>query len=493
MKHVGHFIAGELQPADDGSQIFNPSNGKPTAIAAIGTPAEVDRAVAAARAAFPAWSAQGLQNRATVMLELRGALQKARDELVDIVVAELGKTLADAGAEVDRAIEVLGQLASIGSWYGGAFSPGVSRGVDAMEVRFPIGVVVAISPFNFPVLIPVVQGAMAMACGNTVVLKPSERDPSATLRLAEIFSGAGLPEGVLNVVLGGKTIVDRLVDHPDVAGISFVGSTPVAKSIRIAGVSRNKRVQAFGGGKNHMVVLPDADLDLAADAAVSAAYGAAGQRCMAVSVVVAVGSIGDALVGKIKERLAKLRTGDPAEAATEVGPLITAESRDRIASYLANAASEGASVVADGRGVVTKGDGWFLGPSLVDHVRPGMALHSDELFGPVLSVVRAASYEDAVAIIAGHPLGNGAAIFTNDGGLARRFVDEVEAGQVGINVPIPFPVFFHNFAGWKDSAFTETKLFGPGAIAFHTRTKTVSARWPDTKATKVDLAFPTAK
>jgi malonate-semialdehyde dehydrogenase (acetylating) / methylmalonate-semialdehyde dehydrogenase len=492
MKHVGHFIAGELLPVDTGSQIFNPSNGKPTAIAAIGSSAEADRAVAAARAAFPVWSSQGLQNRAAVMLDLRAALKSARKELIDIVVAELGKTLADAAAEVDRAIEVLGQLASIGSWYGGAFSPGVSRGVDAVEVRFPIGVVVAISPFNFPVLIPVVQSAMALACGNTVILKPSERDPSATLRLAEILSRAGLPPGALNVLLGGKAIVDCLIDHPDVAGISFVGSTPVAKAIRIAGVSRNKRVQAFGGGKNHMVVLPDADLDLAADAAVSAAYGAAGQRCMAVSVVVAVAPIGDALVQRIKDRLAVLRTGDPAEADTEVGPLISAESRDRIARYLGNAASEGACVVADGRGVVTTGGGWFLGPSLVDHVRPGMAVHSDELFGPVLSVVRAASYEDAVATIAEHPLGNGAAIFTNDGGLARRFVDEVEAGQIGVNVPIPFPVFFHNFAGWKDSAFTETKLFGPGAIAFHTRTKTVSARWPGINRSNVNLAFPTA-
>jgi malonate-semialdehyde dehydrogenase (acetylating) / methylmalonate-semialdehyde dehydrogenase len=493
MKHVGHFIAGELLPVDDGSEVFNPSSGKPTAIAAIATSVEVDKAVAAARAALPAWSGLGLQNRAAMMLDLRGALQSARNELVDIVVAELGKTLADAGAEVDRAIEVLGQLASIGSWYGGAFSPGVSRGVDAMEVRFPIGVVATISPFNFPVLIPVVQSAMALACGNTVVHKPSERDPSATLRLAEIFSRAGLPKGVLNVVLGDKSVVDRLVDHPDVAGISFVGSTPVAKALRIAGVSRNKRVQAFGGGKNHMVVMPDADLDLAADAAVSAAYGAAGQRCMAVSVVVAVGAIGDVLVQKINDRLTRLRTGNPAEAATEVGPLITSESRERIASYLANAASEGASLVADGRGVATKEGGWFLGPSLVDHVRPGMALHSDELFGPVLSVVRAASYEQAIAIVAGHPLGNGAAIFTNNGGLARRFVDEVEAGQIGVNVPIPFPVFFHNFAGWKDSAFTETKLFGPGALAFHPRTKTVSQRWPDTTPTKVDLTFPTAR
>jgi malonate-semialdehyde dehydrogenase (acetylating) / methylmalonate-semialdehyde dehydrogenase len=493
MKDVSHFIAGERLPAGGGSQIFNPSSGKPTGLAAIGTPADAGRAVAAARAAFPAWSAQGLQNRAAMMLDLRAALQKARAEVVAIVVAELGKTVADAAVEVDRAIEVLGQLASIGSWYGGAFSPGVSRGVDAMEVRFPIGVVAAISPFNFPVLIPVVQSAMALACGNTVVLKPSERDPSATIRIAEIFSQAGLPSGVLNVVLGGKAVVDRLVDHPDVAGISFVGSTPVAKALPVAGVSRNKRVQAFGGGKNHMVVLPDADLDLAADAAVSAAFDAAGQRCMAVSVVVAVGVTGDALVQKIKDRLEKLRTGDPAEAGTEVGPLITAESRDRITSYLSNATSEGASIIADGRGVATKADGWFLGPSLVDHVRFGMALHSDELFGRVLSVVRAANYEEAVAIIAAHPLGNGAAIFTNDGALARRFVDEVEAGQVGINVPIPFPVFFHNFAGCKDSAFTETKLFGPGAIAFHTRTKTVSARWPSKAPTKVDLAFPTAQ
>jgi len=493
MKRIGHFIAGELFPADIGSPVFNPSSGQRTGVAAIGTPADVDKAVAAAQAALPGWSALGLQTRANAMLDMRAALKTARDEIVSIIIAELGKTGADAGAEVDRAIEVLGQLASIGSWYGGAFSPGVSRAVDAMEVRFPIGVVATISPFNFPVLIPVVQSAMAIACGNTVVMKPSERDPSATLRLAEIFAGAGLPPGVLNVVLGGKTVVDRLVEHPDVAGISFVGSTPVAKAIRIAGVSHNKRVQAFGGGKNHMVVLPDADLDLAADAAVSAAYGAAGQRCMAISVVVAVGSIGDALVGKIGDRLAKLRTGDPADASTEIGPLITAESRDRISGYLANAAAEGGSIVVDGRNAVTEGDGWFLGPSLVDHVRPGMAVHSDELFGPLLSVVRADSYEDAIATIAGHPLGNGAAIFTNDGRFARRFVDEVEAGQIGINVPIPFPAFFHNFAGWKDSAFTETKLFGPDAIAFHTRTKTVSARWPDSHPTKVELAFATTR
>jgi malonate-semialdehyde dehydrogenase (acetylating)/methylmalonate-semialdehyde dehydrogenase len=398
MKHVGHFIGGETLPSRHGSKVFNPSNGQHTATAAIGTSADVDRAVAAARAAFAAWSSVGLQHRATMMLDMRRALQDSRDEVVGIVVAELGKTVADATAEVDRAIEVLGQLASVGSWYGGAYSPSVSRGVDAVEVRFPIGVVAAISPFNFPVLIPVVQSAMAIACGNTVVLKPSDRDPSATLRLAEIFSRAGLPNGVLNVVLGGKEVVDYLIEHPDVAGITFVGSTPVAKAIRIAGVSRNKRVQAFGGGKNHMVVLPDADLDLAADAAVSAAYGAAGQRCMAVSVLVAVGGIGDALVAKINERLTKLRTGNAANPATEVGPLISGESRDRIATYLADAEAGGASLVADGRNVLAEDGGWFLGPSLIDNLTsfsvrssPWCGFRATPMLSPSLACIRLAT------------------------------------------------------------------------------------------------------
>ncbi len=490
LKHVGHFIAGALVTGNAGSPLFNPATGAQTGFAAEASAAEVDRAVEAARAALPEWSATGLQQRSAMMLELRQALQAARQEMTHIVVAELGKTVADAAAEVERAVEVLGQAASVGSWYGTPFTPSVSRGVDAFEVRYPIGVIAGISPFNFPVLIPVVQSAMAIACGNTVVLKPSERDPSAILRIAEIFVAAGLPRGVLNVVVGTKLAAERLIEHPDVAGISFVGSTPAARAIRAAGVLRNKRVQAFGGGKNHMVVMADADLDLAADAAVSAAYGAAGQRCMAISVVVAVGGVGDRLVGKINDRLGLLRTGDPAEAAVQVGPVISPDSRDRIASYLATAETEGAVIVADGRGRHDAGGGWYVAPSLIDHVRPGMAVHEYEIFGPVLSVVRAETYEEAAKIIADHPLGNGASIFTRDGGAARRFINETEAGQVGVNVPIPFPAFFHNFAGWKDSAFTETKLFGPGALAFCTRTKTVSARWPEPATSSVDLGFP---
>ncbi|WP_261540197.1 CoA-acylating methylmalonate-semialdehyde dehydrogenase [Burkholderia multivorans] len=491
MRQIGHFIRGSTVTGGGGTPIYDPSTGTQTATAAAATDEDVEAAVAAARDAFKDWSRTGLQQRAGMMIELGQALRRAREELTDLVVSELGKTRADAAAEVERAIEVLGQAASVGTWYGAPFSPGVSRGIDAFEVRYPIGVVAAISPFNFPVLIPVVQAAMAIACGNTVVLKPSERDPGATVRIAELFAEAGLPAGVLNVVLGGKTVVDRLVEHPDIAGVSFVGSTPVAHAIRVAGVANNKRVQAFGGGKNHMVVLPDSDISMAADAAVSAAFGAAGQRCMAVSVVVAVGLIADALVAAIADRVSRLQTGRAADAGSDVGPVITRESRDRIAHYLKGVEAEG-GVLRAGGGVVETEDGWYIAPTLIDHVKPGMAVHSDELFGPVLSVVRVSSYEEAAKIIAGHPLGNGAAIFTRDGAIARRFIDETEAGQIGVNVPIPFPVFFHNFGGWKDSAFTETKLFGPGAIAFHTRTKTVTSRWPDPASSKVDLGFPRA-
>ncbi|TKC77270.1 CoA-acylating methylmalonate-semialdehyde dehydrogenase [Trinickia terrae] len=491
MRQISHFINGAAVAGEDGTPVFDPSAGVQTGVAAVATDEVVEAAVAAARGAFAGWSRTGLQQRAGMMIELGQALRRARDELIQLVVSELGKTPSDAGAEVERAIEVLGQAASIGTWYGASFSPGVSRGVDAYEVRYPIGVVAAVSPFNFPVLIPVVQAAMAIASGNTVVLKPSDRDPGATVRIAELFAAAGLPDGVFNVVLGGKAIVDQLIAHPDIAGISFVGSTPVAQAIRVAGVAKNKRVQAFGGGKNHMVVLPDSDLDMAADAAVSAAYGAAGQRCMAVSVVVAVGDIADSLVAKIAERVRGLRTGPANEAGSDVGPVITSESRDRIARYLEGAKMQGGELVAGGD-LAEARDGWYVAPALIDHVKPGMAVHSDELFGPVLSVVRVGSYDEAASIIANHPLGNGAAIFTRDGGAARQFIDETEAGQIGVNVPIPFPVFFHSFGGWKDSAFTETKLFGPGAIAFHTRTKTVTSRWPDPAGSRIDLGFPRA-
>lgn len=369
----------------------------------------------------------------------------------------------------------------------------MSRGVDVQEVRYPVGVTAAISPFNFPIMIPVLQSAMSLVCGNAVVVKPSERVPTAAFRAGELFKQAGLPDGLYNVVMGDRRVVDELIAHPDIAGISFVGSTPVARHIRTTGVAANKRVQAFGGGKNHLVVLPDADLDLVADAAVSAAFGAAGQRCMAVSVVVAVGGIGDDLVAKIAERLHGLRVGAPQDTATQIGPVVTPDSLRRIQSYIADVDRQGATLVADGRNLDVEADGWFTGPTLIDHVKPGMSFHSDEIFGPVLSIVRVDTYGEAMRVIADHPLGNGAAIFTRDGGAAKRFVDEVEAGQVGVNVPIPFPVFFHSFGGWKDSAFTETKLFGPGALPFYTRSKTVSVRWPDPATSRIDLGFPSSR
>lgn len=491
MKHVGHFIAGARQGgARDAIELLNPSTGDKIGDVIAGTEEDVDRAVTAAKSAFATWAAAGMLRHAETMLDLRDALKAVRGELISIVVEELGKTNADASAELDRAIEVLAQASAVGSWLGAKTSRDVSRGVDVQEVRFPIGVVAGISPFNFPVLIPVVQSAMAIACGNTVVLKPSERAPSACLRIAESFRAAGLPDGVLNVVMGDRAVVDRLLSHPDVAGISFVGSTDVARRVRAAGVLNGKRVQAFGGGKNHMVVLPDADLDLAADAAVSAAFGAAGQRCMAISVLLAVGDVADPLVEKIAHRMDAIEVGLAGDASTQLGPVVGAASRARIAAYLAGAEGEGAKLVVDGRGVRAPAGGWFIGPSLVDHVRPGALLHRDEIFGPVLAVVRVASQDEAAKVIADHPLGNGAAIFTRSGAAARRFVEQTEAGQVGVNVPIPFPVFFHSFGGWKDSAFTETKLFGPGAVDFLTRTKTVSTRWPAPASSRVDLGFP---
>jgi malonate-semialdehyde dehydrogenase (acetylating)/methylmalonate-semialdehyde dehydrogenase len=494
MNHVGHFIAGTVVGASASDlPILNPATGRELGRVAVGTSENVDAAVAAAMAALPQWSATGLQFRANLMLNLRAAIKDARSELIDIVVAELGKTQADAAAEVDRGIEMLGQAASVGNWYGAPATPGVSSGVDVQEYRFPIGVVAAISPFNFPVLIPILQSAMAIVCGNTVVMKPSERDPSACLRIAELFQRAGLPDGVFNVVMGDRLVVDRLLEHPDVAGISFVGSTPVARHIRITGVANNKRVQAFGGGKNHMVVMPDADLDAVADAAVSSAYGAAGQRCMAVSVVVAVGDSGDSLVQKIADRLTKLKVGSPAEEATQIGPVITKASHASITSHLANAENEGAKLVVDGRNVRADDGGWYVGPSLIDHVKPGMAVHATELFGPVLSVVRVPTYDEAAKVIASHPLGNGAAIFTRDGATARRFINETESGMIGINVPIPFPALFHSFGGWKDSSFAETKLFGPGALNFCTRTKTVSVRWPESSASSTGLGSPSSR
>jgi malonate-semialdehyde dehydrogenase (acetylating)/methylmalonate-semialdehyde dehydrogenase len=372
----------------------------------------------------------------------------------------------------------------------GGFSEQASTGVDVYSIRQPLGVVAGITPFNFPAMVPMWMFANAIATGNTFVLKPSEKDPSVALLLAELLKQAGLPDGVFNVVHGDKVAVDRILEHPDISAVSFVGSTPIAKYIYSTGTANGKRVQALGGAKNHMIVLPDADIDMAADAAVSAGYGSAGERCMAISVVVAVGDVGDKLVDAIAARLPKLKVGPGTDPDAEMGPLITREHRDKVASYVAGAPTEGASVVVDGRENDLPADGFFLAPSLIDNVTPGMKAYDDEIFGPVLSVTRVATYEEAVRLINDHQYGNGTAIFTRDGGAARQFQFDIQVGMVGINVPIPVPVAYYSFGGWKASLFGDSNMYGPAGIDFYTRTKTVTSRWPDPATSSVDLGFP---
>jgi malonate-semialdehyde dehydrogenase (acetylating)/methylmalonate-semialdehyde dehydrogenase len=456
--------------------IFNPATGGQIGAVPAGLEGEVDAAIAAAKAALPAWSATGLQQRINLLFDMRQSLAAHKDEIIALVVAETGKTLADATAEVTRSVEIIGHATATTVLSATPYTRGVATDVNVYEVRYPVGIVAAISPFNFPVMIPLLQTMTAITCGNTIVAKPSDRNPSALLRIAELFTEAGLPDGVFNVVLGDRTAVDRILEHPDVAAVTFVGSTTVARHVRTHGVAHNKRVQAFGGGKNHLVIMPDTDVVFAADAAISSAFGAAGQRCMAVSVVVAVGSIADPLVEAIRSRAAAIPVGGITDPAAQLGPVITEQSRDRIADFVANAASEGATVVLDGREHSAGSEGWYFGPTLIDHVKPGMAVHREEIFGPVLSVVRVDSYEEAIQVISASPYGNGASIFTQDGSLANRFTDDAPAGQIGINVPIPSPVYFHGFAGWNDSAFTETKMHGRETINFVTRTKTVTSR-----------------
>lgn len=488
MQVVDHYIKGEaVNSFSEQSDLFNPSTAEKIGTVLHGGVSEVDEAVAAAKDAFKSWSKTGLAYRSELILDIRAALKQNEATLVDICVTEAGKTRADAAAEVTKAIEFTSFAAGIGSMYSTRFTQNVSGGVDVHDMRYPIGVVCGVSPFNFPVLIPVNQSIMAIVTGNTMVMKPSEKVPTAFRRIADIFTEAGLPAGVLNVVNGGRAVVERMAEHPDVAGLTFVGSTAVAKQLRITGVTHDKRVQAFGSGKNHMIVMPDADLDMAADAAVSAAYGAAGQRCMAVSVLVAVGNIADELVDKIKQRIPAIKMGSAMDADTALGPVISVESQQRINGFVADAESRGATLVVDGTTEASKG--WNVGASLVDNVKPGMPIYDNEVFGPVLSVVRADTYEQAVSVADSHPLGNGAAIFTRDGGVARQYVDRVEAGMVGVNVPIPVPSWSHPFGGWKGSSFSETKLTGPDSLAFYTKIKAVTSRWPDPANSKVDLGF----
>jgi malonate-semialdehyde dehydrogenase (acetylating)/methylmalonate-semialdehyde dehydrogenase len=492
---IRHVIAGEESPAEQTAAlrtgpVFNPATGERQHEVALADTAETQRAIAAARAAFPAWRATSLTKRADVLFRLRHLLTERRDELAAIVTSEHGKVLSDAAGEIGRGLENVEFASGLIDKLKGEYSEQVSTGIDVHSVKQPVGVVGCITPFNFPVMVPLWMVASAIACGNTVVLKPSEKDPSASVYLAKLFREAGLPDGVLNVVHGDKEAVDAILDSPDVAAVSFVGSTPIARSIYQRASANGKRVQALGGAKNHMVVLEDADIDAAADAAVSAAYGSAGERCMAVSVVVAVGDVGDRLVPAIHARLDALRIGPGTDAASEMGPLITREHRDKVASYVTGAAAEGATVVADGTQRAFDGDGFFVGVSLLDHVKPGMKAYDDEIFGPVLSVVRVDTFEHAVELINANPYGNGVALFTRDGGAARRFEFEVEVGMVGINVPIPVPVGAYSFGGWKNSLFGDSHIYGPESFHFYTRSKVVTTRWPDPVHSRIELAFP---
>ena len=492
MQQIHHLIDGEDVTTTSGRSgpVSNPATGGQTGEVGFASVEEVDRAVASARAAFDEWRNVSIARRTKLLHEFRSLVVANADEIAARLTAEHGKVGDDARGEVARGIENIEFACGLADALKGTYSEQASTGVDVYTVRQPLGVCAGITPFNFPVMVPLWMFPNAVACGNTFVLKPSERDPSAPRFVVELAQEAGFPPGVVNLVNGDKVAVDRLLEHPDVAAVSFVGSTPIARYVYSTGTAHGKRVQALGGAKNHMVVLPDADLDLAADAAVSAAYGSAGERCMAISVVVAVGDIADDLVERIRVRMDKLVIGPGDDPTSEMGPLITREHRDRVAGYIGSGADEGATVVVDGREQVFDGDGHFLGVSLLDDVTTDMQVYRDEIFGPVLSVVRRDNYHEAVQMIADNPYGNGAAIFTRDGGAARRFQQDAEAGMVGINVPIPVPVGYHSFGGWNDSLFGDTTMYGPEGLRFYTRPKVVTSRWPDPSTSSVDLGFP---
>jgi malonate-semialdehyde dehydrogenase (acetylating)/methylmalonate-semialdehyde dehydrogenase len=481
MTQIPHLIAGKAVTSTATSPVFNPATGEQTASVASGGKAEIDAAVAAAQAAYPAWAATTPARRAKVMYEMRRLLIARADDLAKLISAEHGKMHADALGEVARGQEVVEFACGIPHLLKGSFSPSVSTSVDSYDQRQPLGVVAGITPFNFPAMVPLWMMPMALACGNAFILKPSERDPSAANLLHDLWREAGLPQGILNVVHGGKAAVDAILDHPGIAAVSFVGSTPIAHYVYTRGSAAGKRVQALGGAKNHLVVMPDADMDQAADALMGAGYGSAGERCMAVSVAVPVGEkTADALIAKLKPRVAALKVGPATDASAEMGPLVTSAHRDKVSSYIDSGEREGATIVVDGRGLKLQGyeKGFWLGGTLLDHVTPEMTVYKEEIFGPVLSVVRAESYERAVSLINSHPFANGTAIFTRDGDAARDFTDRIQVGMVGVNVPIPVPVGFHSFGGWKSSIFGSHGVYGPEGVHFYTRLKTVTARWP---------------
>ncbi len=492
VKGISHWIGGRSVAGTSGrtGPVYNPATGEQTGEVDLASVEEVDAAVAVAKEAFESWRRVSLAKRAELMFNIRELVHERRDEVARILTSEHGKVLSDALGEVTRGLEVIEFACGIPTLLKGSFSEQASTGIDVYSIRQPLGVVAGITPFNFPAMVPMWMWAPAIACGNTFVLKPSEKDPSASVWTAELLKEAGLPDGVFNVVHGDKTAVDRVLGHPDIAAVSFVGSTPIARYVYETGTKAGKRVQALGGAKNHMVVLPDADIHMAADAAVSAAYGSAGERCMAVSHVVAVGDVADRLVAAIKERLPKIKVGNGLEPDVEMGPLVTREHRDKVASYLDKGREQGATVVADGRETAPEGNGFFLGVSLIDDVTTEMDVYKDEIFGPVLGVSRVDTYDEALHMVNENQYGNGTAIFTRDGGVARQFQFDVQAGMVGINVPIPVPVAYYSFGGWKASLFGDSHIYGPEGINFYTRGKVVTSRWPDPATSKVDLGFP---
>lgn len=489
---VPHIINGtKLTASKRTGHVYNPATGRVTAQLPYADKATITEAVDAAEQALPAWRAMGMAKRAAVMFRLQQIISSRKQELAALITAEHGKVLDDAAGEITRGLENVEFCAGVVHHMKGEFLEQAATGVDVKQLRQPVGVVACITPFNFPAMVPLWMITTAIVAGNTVLLKPSEKDPSAVNWIVEAFHEAGLPKGVLNVVHGDKEAVDAVLEEPRVKAVSFVGSTPIARSIYTNAAAAGKRVQALGGAKNHMVVMPDADLDAAADAAVSAGFGSAGERCMAISVVVAVGEIADELVDKVKERMQPLKVGDGTNPGTEMGPLVTEAARDRVVKFVAEAEEHGAKIVVDGRDYDVPQDGFFTGPSLIDHVTPGMPVYDEEIFGPVLAVARVDSYDAAVQLINDNAFGNGTAIFTRDGRAARQFEFEIEVGMVGVNVPIPVPIGAFSFGGWKDSLFGDTHMYGPESFNFYTRRKVVTSRWPQPDESQIELGFPT--
>ncbi|AZP14668.1 CoA-acylating methylmalonate-semialdehyde dehydrogenase [Undibacterium parvum] len=494
---IPHFINGELvQTASERhADVYNPALGVPVSRVVLGTADDVNTAVAAAAAAFPSWSATPPLTRARVLFKYLQLCQQHTDEFAAMITREHGKTFADAQGEVARGIEMVEFAVGIPQLLKGEFTDQIARGIDAWSMRQSLGVVAGITPFNFPVMVPMWMFPVAIACGNTFILKPSERDPSASLLHAKLLTEAGLPKGVFNVIQGDKVTVDALLDHPEVQAISFVGSTPIAEYIYARGCAKGKRVQALGGAKNHMVVMPDADMEMTVDALIGAAYGSAGERCMAISVVVAVGDAGDKLMGALAERTAALKIRDGMAPEAEMGPVVSIQAKQRIEKLIGEGVEQGATLVVDGRNcvVASRENGFFVGGTLFDHVTAEMSIYQEEIFGPVLCVMRAPDVATAVKLINSNEYGNGVAIYTRDGGVAREFVRQIQVGMVGVNVPLPVPMAFNSFGGWKRSMFGDHHAYGPEGVRFYTRHKAVMQRWPNTASAGVEFAFPQMK